>query len=65
MKKLVCLLLLVAMIATLFVGCGSFECDICGKESDGEKHEQTFDGETIVFCDKCFEEYKEAIDVLT
>lgn len=55
MKKLVCLLLLVAMVATLFVGCGSFECDLCGKESDGEKHEVEVLGDEVVYCDDCYD----------
>lgn len=58
MKRLVCLLLLVSMVAALLIGCGSFKCDLCGKESDGEKYEVEVLGEELIYCDDCYEDMK-------
>ena len=55
MKRLICMLLLVVMVASLFVGYGSFTCDLCGKKKSGEKHEEKIMGKEVVCCDDCYE----------
>ena len=47
---MISLLLVIVALATLLTACGSFKCDLCGKESDGEKHEK----DDAVLCDDCY-----------
>ena len=64
MKKLICVVLLIAMMATLLTACGVFECDICGESKFGAKHEETLFGETITYCQDCKEDLEELNDLL-
>ena len=41
------------MSMSLLAGCGTFVCDGCKKESDGEKHEITVNDKEFVVCDDC------------
>lgn len=55
MKKLLVLALIAVMSVCFLAGCGSFKCDFCGEEKDGEKHTaEGFNGEEIVMCDDCY-----------
>ncbi len=56
MKNIVRILLVVFALTTLLTACGKFECDLCGKEKGGEKHESEISGEEVVMCDDCYEE---------
>ncbi len=55
MKRIIAAVLTLVMAMALLAGCGSFKCDLCGKESDGEKHETEVLGKEIVICDDCYE----------
>lgn len=60
MKRIICFLLVVVMLATLFVGCGGkFTCDICGEEKTGKKNEETLFGEKITYCNDCKDDLEE------
>lgn len=54
MKKLISILLLVVVLATMLTACGKFTCDMCGEEKTGKKHEESMLGESIVICDDCY-----------
>ena len=66
MKKIICALLLVSLLATMFVACGeeTFECDGCGEEVTSKKHTEEFLGEKVDMCDDCYEEWEEMKDAL-
>lgn len=64
MKKLICIMLVIVALATCLVGCGSFTCDLCQKESDGEKHELEILGETVTYCDDCYKIADTGMDAL-
>ena len=53
MKKFICILLLVVVLASLFTACGKFECDGCGEEKSGRKYKREAQGETFVLCEEC------------
>ena len=55
MKKLICILLLVVVLASLFTACGKFDCDLCGEEKTGKKHKEELYGESVVICDDCYD----------
>lgn len=54
MKKLISILLLVVVLATMLTACGKFTCDMCGEEKSGKKHEESMLGESVVICDDCY-----------
>ena len=54
MKKLLVLALIAIMSVCFLAGCGSFKCDICGEEKDGEKHTVEVLDEEVVMCDDCY-----------
>ena len=61
MKKVICIVLLVVMLLTMFTGCvGKFECDLCGEEKFGVKNEGKVLGMTVTYCSDC----KEGLDEL-
>ena len=64
MKKFLVLALVAVMSVVCLAGCGSekaadkdwaFECDMCGKESDGDKYTTTLNGADATICEDCFE----------
>lgn len=66
MKKIICVLLLVALLATLLAGCiGSFECDICGEEKFGTKNEESFLGQKVTYCNDCQNDLQELYDMFS
>ena len=59
MKKLICVLLVVVMMATLLTACGKFKCDVCGEEKSGKKYTEEILGEEIEMCKDCHEKAEE------
>ena len=60
MKKVICVLLLVVMLLTMFTGCvGKFKCDLCREEKFGFKNEGEVLGMTITYCNECKENLNE------
>ena len=53
MKKLICLLLVVVMMATMLAACGKFECEVCGEEKSGKKYTEEILGREITYCQDC------------
>ena len=53
MKKFVALLLVVVLMATMLCACGSFKCDLCGKEKSGKKYTENLLGQEISYCSDC------------
>lgn len=58
MKKLICVLLLIVVLATLFVACGKFTCDLCGEEKTGKRYTEEVWGEEVTYCDDCYQALK-------
>ena len=58
MKKLVCVLLLIAMLAMVFTGCdiGYFSCSLCGEEKLGVMYKDEVLGVEITYCQECHDE---------
>lgn len=65
MKKLICVLLLVSVMATLLTACGKFTCDLCGEEKSGKKYEREVLGETIDICKDCYGELEDLAEALS
>lgn len=63
MKKFLVLALMAVMAVTCLAGCGKFECDVCGEEKSGKKHEGEILGEEVVMCDDCYEKINEGFDI--
>ena len=55
MKKLIALVLLVVMMATMLAACGKFTCDICDEEKSGKQYEGAVLGEEFIACEDCYE----------
>ena len=53
MKKFVALLLVVVLMATMLCACGSFKCDLCGKEKSGKKYTENLLGQEITYGSDC------------
>ena len=53
LKKMVRLVAMLMLLATLLCGCGKFTCDFCGEEKSGSKHTVEFLGEKIDICKDC------------
>ena len=53
MKKFIAAALLTASLAFILTACGTFTCDLCKKESDGEKFEITIGDKTSYICENC------------
>ena len=62
MKRLICVLMLVAIMATMLTACGKFKCDVCGEEKTGKKYERELLGEEIDICKDCYKELEELAD---
>ena len=63
MKKLVAIMCLVLVMATMLTACSKFTCDLCGEKKSGKKHEEKILGESVVYCDECYKELKELGDM--
>ncbi len=65
MKKIFALVLALILMLSL-AACGEkFECEECGEEKTGKKHEVEVLGEELVICDDCYEGvYKEYLEEL-
>ena len=63
MKRLICILLVVVMMATLLTACGKFKCDLCGEEKSGKKYTDEVLGEEVECCKDCHEDLEEAEDL--
>lgn len=62
MKKMVRLIALLMLLATLLCGCGGkFTCDFCGEEKSGSKYSMDLMGEKIDICKDC----KKGLDELS
>ncbi len=59
MKKLISVLLLVAVMATLLTACGSFTCGLCKKEKSGKKYDTEISGQAFVICKDCHDGLEE------
>ena len=59
MKKLICIVLLVVVMATMLTACGKFTCDFCGEEKTGKKYERELLGQEVDICKDCYEELEE------
>jgi len=59
MKKLISLILLVVVFATMLTACGKFECDICGEEKTGKKYTEELFGEEINICKDCHDDLED------
>lgn len=65
MKKLICVLLLIVVLASLLAGCGKFECDLCGEEKTGKQHKEEIAGEELVICDDCYETLEDLVNAFS
>ena len=60
MKKLICVLLSICLLAALFSGCiAKFKCDLCGEEKFGTKYTEELMGEAYEYCSDCKEDLDE------
>ena len=60
MKKLICVLLGVCLLAALFSGCiAKFKCDLCGEEKFGTKYSEELLDEKYEYCSDCKEKLDE------
>ena len=50
MKRILCALILVAMLATMLTGCGKFTCDLCNKEKSGKQYTDEIFGQQVIYC---------------
>ncbi len=65
MKKIICLVLVVLSVCTLFAGCGKFDCDLCGKEKSGKKYKGEILDREVVYCKECHDDLEELSDALS
>ena len=66
MKKVICIVLLVVMMLTMFTGCvGKFECDLCGEEKVGVKNETSVLGIDVTYCNDCKKGLEELKDMFS
>lgn len=64
MKKLICVLLVVVVMASMLTACGKFECDLCGEEKSGKKYTEKVLGQEAEICKDCYKELEELADAL-
>ena len=58
-KKIMALLVTVAVVLSL-TACGkAFECDICGEEKTGKSYKGTIFGEEVTYCKDCRDGFEE------
>ena len=58
MKRFIVFASLILSVVALS-SCANFECDICGEEKTGKTHKEELFGETITYCDDCYEDLRE------
>lgn len=64
MKKLIAIICLVLVMASLLTACGKkFTCDLCQEKKSGKKHTEELLGEKITYCDECYKELKQLGDL--
>lgn len=63
MKKKVSLALVLTFLLVTLIGCGKFECDLCGDEKSGKKYEEEVFGEEVTICKDCYEDLEELRDM--
>ena len=63
MKRAICVLLLIAVLATMLTACGKFSCDLCGDEKSGKKYESELLGQEITICKDCYDDLKDLADM--
>lgn len=54
MKRILCLLLLAVMVATMLCACGKFTCSICKESKSGEQHNVKVNKRQLVLCEDCY-----------
>lgn len=61
MKKLICVILLVACLVSVLTACGSLTCGLCGEWIFGGGHKTynpyLMEKRTIYVCDDCYSEH--------
>ncbi len=64
MKKKIMALLLTAATVISLTACGKpFTCDLCNEEKTGKKYKETVYGEEIVYCQDCYDDLKQLLDM--
>lgn len=66
MKKIICALLVLVTLLTVFAACGeeTFTCHLCGKEKTSKKHTKEVLGQEVHYCDDCYESLNELGDLI-
>lgn len=64
MKKKLAVLCMAVVAAMSLAACGTFECDGCGEEKSGTKHEVTLLDEKMVLCDDCYKDFQDLKDLI-
>ena len=64
MNKRIGIALLALAMAVLLTACGSFTCDICGKEKSGKRYKDEILGQEITYCKDCHENLEKLGDGL-
>lgn len=62
MKKIISIILVLVMLATVLVSCKK-TCDECGEEFSGKGNKVEYDGEKITVCDDCYSFIKPLLDL--
>ncbi len=62
MKKIISIVLVLVMLATVLVSCKK-TCDECGEDYSGKGNKIEFDGEKATVCDDCYEVIKPLLDL--
>lgn len=65
MKRIISFVLMLTLVASLLVGCGSFRCDLCGQEKTGKKYTEDVYGTSITYCGDCKDALEELADMLS
>ncbi len=64
MKKIIVMIVLVAITAALLAGCAPYTCGLCGEEKTGGKNTGEIEGKTVTYCDECKESLEALADAL-
>ena len=60
MKKMICVILLIALMAGMLSACSVFKCDICRKTKFGDPNELF----GLTYCDDCKEDIYDVVDMV-